>query len=164
MDAALARKLELRNGPPYHPLQLAEAEAQLRRFLSDTVEGSFDLSDLRPLGGGASKEQFAFTLRWHERGQAREEQLVLRMQPPQSVVETHRLREFQIMQAVHGQIPVPTPYWLDADARYFHHPAPIYSFVDGVSRPPEADGRYAARGSLGAWRDILMPQFIHWSA
>ncbi|MET0659370.1 MAG: phosphotransferase family protein [Steroidobacteraceae bacterium] len=165
VDKALVRKLEIRTSPPYRPLTLAEAEKQLRAFLSATVEGAFELSDLRPLGGGASKEQFAFWLEWQDGGVARHERLVLRMQPAQAVVETHRLREFQILEAVGREIPVPKPYWLDTEPRFFQQPALIYSFVSGVARPPEGDVRYSARGGLGPkWRAILAPQFIQWSA
>src|SRR3546814_10306975 len=61
--------------------------------------------------------------------------MVLRMEPPESVVETSRLREFELIQALDGVVPVPPCYWVDADGECLPHPALIYGFVTGVTRP-----------------------------
>src|SRR3546814_17814947 len=60
--------------------------------------------------------------------------MVLRMEPPESVVETSRLREFELIQALDGVVPVPPCYWVDADGECLPHPALIYGFVTGVTR------------------------------
>src|SRR3546814_11081571 len=61
--------------------------------------------------------------------------MVLRMEPPESVVETSRLREFELIQALDGVVPVPPCYWVDADGECLPHPALLYGFVAGVTRP-----------------------------
>ena len=61
IDEALTRKLRNRAGPPYAPSALGDIAARLRAFLADHDPGS-KVSDVAPLGGGASKEQFRFAL------------------------------------------------------------------------------------------------------
>lgn len=161
VDRALVRKLKSRLKPRYRPLTVDTARTQLDAFLSSKLDGAFEVLDLLPLAGGASKEQFSFRLRWHENDTPRDERLVLRMQPEQATVETHRQREFQALQVLSGFIPVPEPYWLDGEAEIFQQPALIYGFCHGVVRPPDADAAYTVRGGFGSkWRAILAPQFI----
>lgn len=161
VDHALTRKLRTRPNGRYAPLTLESAGQQLEKFLQSRLGSDFDIRDLKLLSGGNSKEQYAFRLLWRDGVEARDERLVLRMQPAQSIVETHRLREFQILQAMDGVVPVPAPLWIDAEAEYFQQPALIYRFCSGVSRPSEADAPGAVKGSFGPkWRQILTPQFI----
>lgn len=157
LDRAFTRKLEIRAAGRYVPLDLTTAEAQLTAFLAARLDGPFELDGLRALTGGTSKEQFAFTLR-HAGGERR---LVLRMQPAQSIVETHRLREAQMLAAVGSVVPVPELFGVDADARFFQQPALIYGFCTGIARPPESDTMGSVRAGFGPkWRSILAPQFI----
>lgn len=159
LDRVLVRKLAIRN-QVYRPLTLATARQQIEDFLTHTLSGPFTVSDVRMLSGGASKEQYAFRLQWTENGQARDEPLVLRVQPAQSAVETDRLREFQIVHALKNLMPVPMAYWVDNDARYFQHPALIYGFCEGVAKPPEKPDQKSVRGGYGEYSRVLLPQFI----
>jgi len=61
--------------------------------------------------------------------------MVLRMEPPESVVETSRLREFEILKAVSGIVPVPPCYWVDYEGVFLPYPALVYGFVTGVAKP-----------------------------
>jgi aminoglycoside phosphotransferase (APT) family kinase protein len=72
-----------------------------------------------------------FDLAW-ERRHAR---MMLRMDPAESHNATSRLREFELLQAFDGVIPVPPVYWVDDEARHFPEPVLIYGFVDGVTKP-----------------------------
>src|SRR3546814_15106635 len=89
------------------------------------------------LSGGASNSQVAFDIEWNGPAGDRRQStpMVLRMEPPESVVETSRLREFELIQALDGVVPVPPCYWVDADGECLTHPALIYGFVNGVKRP-----------------------------
>src|SRR3546814_5450912 len=83
-----------------------------------------------------SKLQIAFTLGWDKPGEGRtSERLVLRMEPPESAVETSRCREFELLRAMQGVLPVPAAYWADPDARHMQYPALICGFVNGVTKP-----------------------------
>ena len=99
VDEALTRKLRSRAGPAYAPSALSDIEDRLRAFLAQEEPGA-EVSGVLPLGGGASKEQYRFDL--SRDGVSRT--YVLRREPPESIVETHRLREYQLMRAVAGVV------------------------------------------------------------
>lgn len=135
-DRILTGKQERRSGPGYAPLAVGDILEALQSFLRHEIEGEFSLSDAGWLPGGASKLQIAFTLGWDKPGEGRtSERLVLRMEPPESAVETSRCREFELLRAMQGVLPVPAAYWADPDARHMQYPALICGFVNGVTKP-----------------------------
>jgi aminoglycoside phosphotransferase (APT) family kinase protein len=69
--------------------------------------------------GGASKENFFFDLALPEGSQS----LLFRLDPGESIVETHRLREFQILQAVEGALPAPRAVAVDPDGDRLGRPS-----------------------------------------
>lgn len=158
VDEALTRKLRHRAGPPYTPTALSEIEDRLRAFFAEKHPGGM-ITGVAPLGGGASKEQFSFTLSTPEEGEAL---YVLRREPPESVVETHRLREFQMMRAMKGVVPVPDVPWADADGTWFGRPAMISRFVKGVSKPPGGGSNVTGLGAgySPEWQAKLGGQFV----
>lgn len=162
VDRVLTRKLEHRAGPPHRALAVAEVADLLKCYLTGQIGDGFRVSDIRPLTGGSSKEQFQFVLeRADPAGNLVQEPLVLRLQPSESIVETHRLREFQIMRAISGRVRVPEALWVDDEGVVFGRPAIIMRLVEGVTRPP-VDGQITGpRQSYGPrYRDLLAPQFV----
>ena len=82
---------------------LASAVERTRGTLRRELPGPFTITDAKWLAGGASKLQIAFWLEWDKSGVGRtRERLVLRMEPPESAVETSRLREFEILGVMKG--------------------------------------------------------------
>ena len=161
VDATLTRKMRLRAGPPHRPQALPSVRERLERFLAKRLAGPFTISEVRGLAGGSSKEQFAFRLQWEDG--ARDETLILRMRPAESVVETHPLREYQALAAVKSVIPVPKLYWVDPEGEELGQPALIYAFCPGITKPPR-EGAYSPRGGFGRYRKILAPQFVRYFA
>jgi len=87
---------------------------------------------------------------------------VLRLDTCESIVQTHRLREFQILGALQGQLPVPTPYWIDVDGTWLGYPGLIYEFCQGVSRPPQNGQISGPQQGYGEYyRKLLAPQFVN---
>lgn len=124
MDRVLTRKLERRAGPPYTPISLDTMGASLTRLLESELRTPFTIDKLRWLSGGASKLQVAFELDWQAPHSGRcVTQMLVRMEPAESIVESSRIREFQIIKAVADVLPVPTTYWLDGDGAFFPYPA-----------------------------------------
>ena len=155
---ALDRKLRLRTGPSYVAMSLETVEKRLRAFLATRIADNFTISELKPLTGGISKEQFSFVL---ERSGAvpSRDKLVFRTQSPQSAAETDRLREFELIGALAGLLPVPEPRWIDEDGSEFDNPGFLCSFLPGTARPP-SDGPTDVRMFYGPkYRALLGPQF-----
>lgn len=157
----LARKMRRRGSGAYRPRGEAEVLPLLQKFVASQPEYSLHrVENVGRLAGGASKEQFYFTL-IAPNGTA--ERLVLRMDPPESVVETCRIREFEALRAFEAVVPVPRAIWMDADGSHFGTPALITSFVGGVTKPAGAPGgNVSGLGiNVGAeWREVLAEPFM----
>lgn len=162
MEAVHARLLEKRRIsrklPPYRAALNSEVVETLNRFFAREVPGS-SVSEVRRVGGGASKEQFFFSLT-APGGDA--EKFILRMDPRAAITQTDRRREFEALKAFQGIVPVPEPIWLDADGEHFGEPAVIMRTVNGVTKPSDAGLKVSGLGtSLGAdLRAKLRDQFI----
>jgi aminoglycoside phosphotransferase (APT) family kinase protein len=163
-DALLVRKMQRRSGPPYLRRSLDELTACLKSLLAENITGDFEVSDQSWFTGGVSKIQMGFTLRWNDprRGPSTD-RLVVRMDPSESSNTTSRPREFELLQAFDGVIPVPRVFWLDADGRHFPEPALIYAYVAGVTKPcTTSTGRISGLGTVFGTelRARLAPQFM----
>lgn len=163
IDRVLTRKLERRAGPGYAPLPLEELVEGVTSLLRAELKDPFAIEDARWLAGGASKLQMAFTLSWTPPGKpATRTPMVLRMEPAESIVETSRLREFQLIKAFEGTVPVPPVFWCDAEGRHLPYPALIYGFAQGVTKPSAATSGVSGLGTHlpPELRSKLAPQFV----
>ncbi len=163
VDATLVSKMERRASGPGPRVDMANVGDRLHAFLKKRVDGDVAIHKLAPLTGGASKEQFAFELDWTCEGERRQgERMVLRREPSESVVETNREREFQLIRAASRAIPVPNAYWLDATGEELGRPAIIYSFIDGVQKPSAGASKTTGVGICfdAAQRAVIGPQFV----
>jgi len=164
VDRFLTAKLNERPKPPYQPVSLDELCAGLKRLLQANGVDNFNIGSPRWLTGGASKLQMAFELDWTSPGgEQTTTSMVLRMQPAESIVESSRLREFQLLQAMDGCVPVPKAYWVDNLGEHLPYPGLVLGFVHGVTKPSDgAGGEVSGMGThYGArLRDLLAPQFV----
>jgi aminoglycoside phosphotransferase (APT) family kinase protein len=165
VDETLTAKLRRRGGPAHRSQTVEAVTRSLRSFLESRIAPPFEISDVRSLAGGSSKEQFAFVLTYvGDQGEQRQEHLTLRMRPTAGIVETHALREYQALQAVSGHLPVPEVKWIDPDGAEFGQPAMIYAFCKGITRPPR-EGAHTPRQGFGPkYRALLAPQFVRYFA
>lgn len=162
-EALLTRRTARRGLPAYVRPTLGEFETYLRNFLDAHVDPSYELSDLRWFTGGVSKIQMGFTLDWTEDGRRRRERMVARMEPAESLNATSRVREYQLLRAFVGTLPVPETFWVDGDAEWFPEPSLIYAYADGVTKPSgSTTGQVTGLGtSFGPrYRELLAPQFM----
>ncbi|MCP5172356.1 MAG: phosphotransferase family protein [Porticoccaceae bacterium] len=155
------RKLVHRQQGPYSPRTNEEVEAGLLRLfhaegLSDVV-----ISKLARMTGGASKEQFAFTL--SHRQQPEPQRYVLRMDPLEGIVETCRLREAELLNALQGVVPVPPVLSVDPEGDYLGLPGVITQFVPGVTKPTDQASQSVSGigSSYGRYAEIIAPQFLN---
>jgi aminoglycoside phosphotransferase (APT) family kinase protein len=163
IDRVLTRKLTQRPTSSYSPVSLDTLIRGTEALLRSEIGDDFTISDARWLTGGASKLQMAFVLSWDQPGVGRTEtRLVLRMEPTESIVETSRLREFQVINAVKDCVPVPSAYWVDPDGKFLPYPAIVYGFATGVTKPSKSVSGVTGVGTnLGPdSRPALARQFI----
>ncbi|OUS11475.1 hypothetical protein A9Q89_08310 [Gammaproteobacteria bacterium 53_120_T64] len=139
IDNVLTRKLRNRTQTAAHQTDFEHLETHLVSYLKHTTgQTDLQLSDLKRLTGGASKEQFTFMLTWNQDSGARTtRKLMLRMDPSESVVETHRLREAQVLRAMSGEVPVPEVFWVEHSDEFLGHPFLIAGFVVGTVQPDD---------------------------
>ena len=163
IDRVLTRKLQRRAGPGFKPLALDTLVDGVRALLDAELSTPYELRDARWLSGGASKLQMAFTLEWqHPQDGLSCTAMVLRMEPSESIVETSRKREFQLIRAMAGIVPVPAVYWCDSEGEYLPYPALIYGYVPGVTKPSAAASGVSGLGTQlpAVLRKQLAPQFV----
>lgn len=127
----LRRRAARKTNEPYHARSEAEVGVALRKLL-DHVAPDATFEGLARMGGGASKEQFVFDLTGNP---ATDGRYVLRMEPLQSISESDRRREHELLHAYQGLVPAPVPVWLDADGEYLGQPGAVMRFVGGVTKP-----------------------------
>ncbi|MBD3731351.1 MAG: phosphotransferase family protein [Sphingopyxis sp.] len=139
----IGRRSANRSLPPYRAALTDEIVEILSTFFAKERPGAA-VSGVRRVGGGASKEQFFFTL--SEGGE--EEKFLLRMDPRSAITETDREREFILIGAMQGRVPVPEPVWIDNDAKHFPQSAAILRVVSGVTKPSDAGVKVSG---LGTW-------------
>jgi hypothetical protein len=163
IDRILTQKLiRRRGGRRYAPLSLADLGQGLDSLLRAQIGGDFEISNSRWLSGGASKLQMVFDLERTVGARRTKEPLVLRMETEESVVETSREREFQILRAIEGKLPAPKPRWIDAEAKHLPYPGLVYTFAPGVTKPTGGSSGVTGVGiAFGAeLRRALAPQFL----
>lgn len=163
IDRILSRKLARRGGSPFAPVTLEQLVDGVDALLRAENVADYRIDNARWLSGGASKLQMAFELEWQRPGVGYERTaMVLRMEPAESIVETSRLREFQLIKAMEGVVPVPPVFWCDPEGRYLPYPALIYGFAPGVPRPSQAVAGVSGLGTVlpRELREHLAPQFV----
>lgn len=160
-EPQLARMLELRKArrgePPYLPQDDVSVQGLLQGWFEREAPGA-KVADVARMGGGASKEQFVFSL--EDKGETRK--YVLRMDPLEGITETSREREFEILKAFQEILPVPNPVWLDPRGVHFGRPAVIMEFVGGVTKPATDGVSVTGLGTVlgDPLRDVIRPQFL----
>jgi aminoglycoside phosphotransferase (APT) family kinase protein len=118
-----------------HPL-----EPRVAAYLAARMPDATDLvvDQLERISGGASRQTYRFRARWREGGQARERRLILRRDPPDSLIETERRVEFEAYRAFHGAaVPVPEMLYLEEGDAALDHPFFIAEELAGFQASPQ---------------------------
>lgn len=118
-----------------HPL-----EPRVAAYLASKMAGASDVAvdAMERISGGASRETYRFRATWREAGAARERRMILRRDPPASLIETERKVEFSAYRAFHGSaVPVPEMLWLEEDKDPLDHPFFIAEELAGFQAAPQ---------------------------
>ncbi|HEX2560870.1 phosphotransferase family protein [Phenylobacterium sp.] len=117
-----------------HPLEPRLA-AYLAGKMPDTSDVAVD--QLSRIAGGASRETYRFRLTWREDGETRERRLILRRDPPASLIETERRIEFEAYRAFRNSaVPVPEMLYLEEESDALDHPFFIAEEISGFQAGP----------------------------
>jgi len=130
---------------PYALCKEDELRSRLEPFLLREGVRNPRVEDLSRLAGGASKEQFVFTLMAD--GQS-PRSCVLRLEPVEGVAITSRRRELEAIRAVSDVVPVPEVLWIDPDGDALGRPALITGFVEGVTKPSDTSSNITGFGTV----------------
>lgn len=96
------------------------------------------VSDVERISGGASRETYRFRLSWKEGGQAKARRLILRRDPPASLIDTERRIEFAAYDAFAGSaVPVPQMLWLEEGSDALDHPFFVAEELVGFQAAPQ---------------------------
>jgi aminoglycoside phosphotransferase (APT) family kinase protein len=120
-------------------------EAILGDFLARRWGKPVSIEGLRRFHGGAARETYRFDAVMAEGARG----LVLRRDPPSSLIETERRPEFDALAAFHGtEVPVPEPLFIDETGAELGSPGFIMAEVPGLHAgqmfTPEPYGEHAA--------------------
>jgi aminoglycoside phosphotransferase (APT) family kinase protein len=129
-----------------HPL-----EPRIAAYIAGKMPHARDVavSGLERISGGASRETYRFRLRWAEGGQARERRLILRRDPPASLIDTERRVEFEAYRAFAGSaVPVPEMLWLEEASDALDHPFFVAEEIAGFQASPQMLFAQAPEGVL----------------
>ena len=118
-----------------HPL-----EPRLAAYIATRMPRATDIvvDRLERISGGASRETYRFRLGWREGEEACERQLILRRDPPASLIDTERRVEFEAYRAFAGSaVPVPEMLWLEEASEALDHPFFIAEELAGFQASPQ---------------------------
>lgn len=134
-----------------------EVHGTLLAWMQEELGSGVRVENISRAPGGASKENFFFDLG----GDGTRRELLFRLDPGESIVETHRLREFQLLRAAEGTVAVPHVIAVDAEGRRFGRPSMVMEKVEGRTQP--AFGEHTSGVGIGyepAIRDELAADFV----
>ena len=114
-------------------------EPRIAAYIAGQMPGAADVAvdSLVRISGGASRETYRFRLTWIEGGETRERKLILRRDPPASLIDTERRIEFEAYRAFHGSaVPAPEMLWLEEGDGPLDHPFFIAAEIAGFQASP----------------------------
>ncbi|WP_249138105.1 phosphotransferase family protein [Phenylobacterium montanum] len=115
-------------------------ESQLAAYIAHRLPEAREVTvtALARISGGASRETYRFRLSYLNAEETRvEEPLILRRDPPSSLIDTQRRIEFAAYRAFEGSaVPVPRMLWLEEDEAHLGHPFFIAQEIAGFEASP----------------------------
>jgi aminoglycoside phosphotransferase (APT) family kinase protein len=97
------------------------------------------VSGLDRIPGGASRETYRLVLHYEQEGTPYERRLILRRDPPGSLIDTERRLEFAAYAAFHRTaVPVPEAIWLEEDPAHLDYAFCVMQELSGLEAGPAA--------------------------
>jgi aminoglycoside phosphotransferase (APT) family kinase protein len=115
-------------------------EPRIAAYIAGKMPGASQVAveGLERISGGASRETYRFRLRWLEGGAQQERRLILRRDPPASLIDTERRIEFEAYRAFGGSaVPVPQMLWLEEACDALDYPFFVAEELSGLQAAPQ---------------------------
>jgi len=109
-------------------------------FVADKLPDAreIEVSAVGRIHGGASRETYRLRLTYEQGAERVDRGLILRKDPPASLIETDRATEFAAYSAFHGtKVPVPEALWLENDPGWLGSPFFVMQEVAGFEASPQ---------------------------
>ena len=154
-------------------------EDALAAYLSPRIAagGEVKISHLLRIPGGASRETWMFKATWDEVGHRRSQELILRKDPPASLLDTSREAEYGFYDSFMGSpVPVPRMRWLEQDGAVLGGPFFIMDRIQGAEtntrtileprfdalRPQIARRMYEVLGAIALfdWKPTVIAKLV----
>ncbi len=119
---------------------MSELEGRVAAYIRHRLPDASDVrvTDLDRIFGGASRETYRFVLAYDSPAGPVSRRLILRRDPPGSLIETERAIEFGAYTAFHGTaVPVPEPLWLEEDTSWLDYPFFVMAELSGLESGPQ---------------------------
>jgi len=120
---------------------MSDLAARLATYIEHRLPDAADVrvTGLARIFGGASRETYRFVLSYLNGTIEVERRLILRRDPPSSLIETERAIEFNTYKAFYGtNVPVPEALWLEEDPSWLDHPFFVMEELWGYEASPQA--------------------------
>lgn len=133
---------------------------QIKNYLSakwpDTDD--LDVTGLRRIYGGSSKETYRFIAEWSDAGERKSQQIILRREPEAGLVVSEDELEFTVYKALEGRgLAVPRAFFFESDPSLLGRPFCMIELLPGVAANPFAEDAYGEHEVVIArqfWRDL----------
>ncbi|MDA0352823.1 MAG: phosphotransferase family protein [Chloroflexi bacterium] len=109
-------------------------------YLEQAATGRSDVavSNVRRIVGGASRVTYSLDARWSEGGATTEAGLIVRLDPPASLLDSNREHEYAAYRGMtDSDVPVPAALWIEDDASWFDGPFFVMQRIDGCETAPQ---------------------------
>ncbi len=120
---------------------MTELQQRFEAYVAHVLPEAADVrvEGLSRIHGGASRETYRLQLRYRTGDAEVKRRLILRRDPPGSLIDTDRRNEFNAYRAFHGSsVPVPEPLWLEEDTSWLDRPFFVMEELPGLEASPQA--------------------------
>lgn len=119
---------------------MPELGSQLTAYIAHRLPQAeeVEVSGIDRVFGGASRETYRFALSYRTGTERVSRRLILRRDPPGSLIETERAIEFEAYRAFCGtSVPVPEPLWLEEETQWLDAPFFVMEELCGFESNPQ---------------------------
>jgi aminoglycoside phosphotransferase (APT) family kinase protein len=132
---------------------MEEFGKRIARYLAHRMPEACDVEvqEIQRIHGGASRETYRLRASYTADGAEQVRGLILRRDPPGSLIDTDRANEFNAYLAFHkSEVPVPEPLWLEEDPAWLDRPFFVMEEISGCEARSTSSRSASRSGAFSA--------------